>query len=72
MRPWREVVAPHTDVLEGTFQQAEFAADITAVQAGKATHEYQDPAAFYQRTFITDRIGDAQVILLQRMSASSS
>jgi predicted AAA+ superfamily ATPase len=53
MKPWREIAVPHPDVLEGTFQQSEFAADISAVRDGKATHEYQDPAAFFQRTFIT-------------------
>ena len=54
MKPWREVAVPHPDVLEGTFQQSEFAADITAVRTGQATREYQDAAAFYQRTFITE------------------
>ena len=39
MKPWREVAVPHQDVLEGTFQQSEFAADITAVATGKATVE---------------------------------
>ncbi|MCL2823385.1 MAG: DUF499 domain-containing protein [Polyangiaceae bacterium] len=57
MKPWRELCVPHPDVLEGTFQQSEFAADITAVRHGRATHEYQDPAAFYQRTFITEGMG---------------
>src|ERR1700732_607892 len=54
MKPWREIAVPHPDVLEGTFQQSEFAADMTAVRAGKATREYQDAAAFFQRTFITE------------------
>jgi len=54
MKPWREVAVPHPDVLEGTFQQSEFAADITAVRTGQATREYQDAAAFFQRTFITE------------------
>src|SRR6516165_12593689 len=54
MKPWREVAVPHRDVLEGTFQQSEFAADITAVRARKATREYQDPVAFFDRTFITE------------------
>ena len=26
MKPWREIAVPHRDVLEGTFQQSEFAA----------------------------------------------
>ena len=54
MKPWREITVPHSDVLEGTFQQSEFAADITAVHTGKASHEYQDAAAFFERTFITE------------------
>lgn len=54
MKPWREIAVPHPDVLEGTFQQSEFAADITAVHTGKATREYQDAVAFFERTFITE------------------
>ena len=42
IKPWREIAIPHSDVLKGTFQQAEFAADISAVHSGKATIEYQD------------------------------
>jgi predicted AAA+ superfamily ATPase len=57
MKPWREVAVPHKDVLEGTFQQSEFAADITAVHTGKATVEYQDAVSFFQRTFITEGMG---------------
>ena len=54
MKPWREITVPHKDVLEGTFQQSEFAADITAVHTGKASREYQDAVAFFDRTFITE------------------
>ena len=68
MKPWREVAVPHLDVLEGTFQQSEFAADITAVQAGKATREYQDPAAFYQRTFITEGMRLLLIGVVQRLN----
>ena len=54
MKPWRETIVPHRDVLEGTFQQSEFAADITAVNTGEATREYQEAVAFFDRTFITE------------------
>lgn len=54
MKPWREIAVPHPDVLEGTFQQSEFAADITAVRDGRATREYQDAGAFFERTYITE------------------
>lgn len=54
LKPWREIAVPHEDVLKGTFQQAEFAADLSRVHAGTATPEYQDAALFFQRTFITE------------------
>lgn len=54
LKPWREIAVPHEDVLKGTLQQAEFAADLTRVHDGKATPEYQDPVLFFKRTFITE------------------
>lgn len=54
LKPWREIAIPHEDVLKGTFQQAEFAADLSRVHAGTATPEYQNPTLFFQRTFITE------------------
>lgn len=54
LKPWREIAVPHEDVLRGTFQQAEFAADLSRVHEGTATAEYQNPSLFFQRTFITE------------------
>ena len=54
MKPWREIAIPHSDVLKGTFQQAEFAADISAVRTGKAPDVYKNAAAFFDRTYITE------------------
>lgn len=54
LKPWREIAIPHEDVLKGTFQQAEFAADLSRVHQGTATREYQDAVFFFQRTFITE------------------
>src|ERR1035437_4351016 len=68
MKPWREVAVPHSDVLEGTFLQSEFAADITAVRSGKATKEYQDAAAFFQRTFITEGMRLLLIQVAQRLN----
>src|SRR6266545_5242990 len=69
MKPWREVAVPHPDVLEGTFLQSEFAADITAVRTGKATREYQDAAAFFQRTFITEGMRLLLIQVAQRLNS---
>jgi predicted AAA+ superfamily ATPase len=68
MKPWREIAVPHRDVLEGTFQQSEFAADITAVSSGKASREYQDAVAFFERTFITEGMRLLLTQVAQRLS----
>lgn len=68
MKPWREIAVPHRDVLEGTFQQSEFAADITAVHSKKATKEYQDAVAFFDRTFITEGMRLLLTQVAQRLS----
>ncbi len=70
MKPWRELAIPHPDVLEGTFQQSEFAADITAVLAGRATREYQDASAFYERTFITEGMRLLLMSVARRLNGS--
>jgi len=54
LRPWREIAVPHEDVLKGTFQQAEFAADLSRVHKGTASPEYGDPVLFFKRTYITE------------------
>lgn len=68
MKPWREVAVPHPDVLEGTFKQSEFAADLTAVRNGKAAREYQDAEAFFQRTFITEGMRLLLIQVAQRLN----
>ena len=72
MKPWREIAVPHRDVLEGTFQQSEFAADITAVHTGKATREYQDAVAFFERTFITEGMRLLLTQVAQRLAAKAA
>lgn len=68
LKPWREIARPHKDVLEGTFQQAEFAADISQVAAGKAAAEYQDAEKFFSRTFITEGMRLLLISVAQRLA----
>ena len=68
LAPWRELVDPHPDVAEGRFEQAEFAADLYQVLTGKAEEEYQDPKAFFARTYITDGLRDLIRIAALRLS----
>jgi len=69
MKPWREIIVPHADVLSGTFQQSEFAADLSAVRNGKASMEYGDAKAFYDRTFITEGMGKLLIQVSQRLNS---
>jgi predicted AAA+ superfamily ATPase len=68
MKPWREIAIPHSDVLKGTFQQSEFAADITAVHTGKATAEYADAAEFFRRTYVTAGMETLLTLVMQRLA----
>lgn len=54
MTPWRDIAIPHKDILEGTFQESEFAADLTKVVRGIAIPEYQDAEQFFARTYLTE------------------
>lgn len=68
LKPWREVAKPHADVLEGTFLQSEFAADLSAVHAGNASPEYQEAPRFFSRTFITEGMRRLLLQVLQRLA----
>ncbi|SEH06532.1 ATP-binding protein [Candidatus Venteria ishoeyi] len=68
LKPWRQIAKPHKDVLEGTFKQSEFAADITLVATGKATPEYQDAEKFFSRTFITEGMRLLLMSVAQRLA----
>lgn len=68
IKPWREIAKPHRDVLEGTFKQSEFAADISLVASGKAPDEYQDAEKFFARTFITEGMRLLLASVVQRLT----
>lgn len=70
LKPWREIITPHKDVLEGTFKQSEFAADLTQVASGNATPEYADPEKFFARTFITEGMRLLLRSVAQRLSGN--
>lgn len=67
LKPWREVVVPHEDVAKGSFQQAEFAADLWQVYLGGGTEEYQDPQAFFGRTFLTEGLRELLINAMRRL-----
>ncbi len=67
---WREVVVPHRDVAKGSYQQAEFAADLWQVYQNEATGEYQNPVEFFRRTFLTEGLRQLLVNALRRLGGA--
>ena len=68
LTPWREIITPHADVASGRFDQAEFAADLYEVASGTADEEYQDPTAFFARTYLTEGLTDLLVGATRRLT----
>ncbi len=53
MKPFSTIAIPHKDILEGRLTMDIFAADLWEVFKGRAPKEYQDPAIFFSKTYIT-------------------
>lgn len=70
LRPWIEVALPHPDVLANRFKEAEFAADLFAVDAGHATEDYATPENFFRITFLTEGLRRVLTTSLQRLARS--
>ena len=69
LKPWREVIRPNQDVAQGSYQQAEFAADLQQVYDGRAdTTQYGNPIDFYDHTYITPGIRTLLVNTLKRLA----
>ena len=69
LKPWREVIRPKEDVAQGSYQQAEFAADLQQVYDGRAdTTQYGNPVSFFNHTYITPGIRTLLVNTLKRLA----
>ncbi|MEY9983424.1 hypothetical protein ABH995_002761 [Bradyrhizobium yuanmingense] len=68
LKPWIEVALPHPDVLANRFKEAEFAADLFAVDAGHATEDYGTAESFFRITFLTEGLRRVLTSSLQRLS----
>lgn len=70
LRPWREVITPHSDVASGRYSQAKFRADLAEVVQGTAEPEYGDPSEFYARTYLTEGMRRLLVAAVHRLSGT--
>jgi predicted AAA+ superfamily ATPase len=73
MKPWREIITPHEDIIRGEFTASEFAADLHLVHAGQAlSKEYSDPVEFFKRTYLTEGLSDLLGRAVKRMAGDMS
>ncbi len=71
LTPWREVIRPNNDVALGTFEAAEFAADLQQVHDGRADATgYGNPVNFFNQTYITPGIRKLLVNTLKRLGSN--
>ena len=69
LTPWRDVIHPNPDVAQGSFQQAEFAADLQQVYDGRArSTQYGNPVSFFNHTYITPGIRTLLLNTLKRIA----
>jgi len=70
LRPWREAALPHPDVLANRFKEAEFAADLFAVDSGQVdpTNDYATAKGFFGITFLTEGLKRVLTSVLERLS----
>lgn len=54
MPNWYDVAPPHEDIRKGDFDEAVFAAKLGDVVTGDAPPDYNDPYAFYKKTYLTE------------------
>lgn len=53
MENWFDIVEPHSDIIEGDFDESVFAAKLDAVVSGEAPPDYSDPYVFFRKTYFT-------------------
>lgn len=71
LKPWRDVIRPHPDVISGDITNNTFAADLQRVaDARSATDEYTSAIGFFNRSFITPGLQQLLVNTLKRINGN--
>lgn len=69
LKPWYQVVYPREDLREGKpLDASEFAVHLDHVRDGHATSVYQNPAEFFQRTYLTKNLLTTAAEVVRRLS----
>ncbi|MBI3184665.1 MAG: ATP-binding protein [Myxococcales bacterium] len=69
MKPWYKIVTPREDLRDGKpLDASEFAVHLDHVRDGRAPAVYQNPAEFFERTFLTKNLRDLTAQVVRRLS----
>jgi len=69
LKPWFHVIQPREDLREGRPMDAsEFAVHLDHVRENRAPRDYQDPARFFERTYLTRNLKDLAAQTVRRLS----
>jgi hypothetical protein len=69
LQPWYKVVTPRKDLREGRpLDASEFAVHLDHVREGRAAEDYQVPARFFERTYLTQNLLELSAQVVRRLS----
>ncbi len=69
LQPWYKVVYPREDLREGRpLDASEFAVHLDQVREGRANPDYQDPARFFSKTYLTKSLLSVASEVVRRLS----
>lgn len=69
LKPWYKVITPREDLREGRpLDASEFAVHLDQVRDGRAPTVYQNPAEFFERTYLTRNLSGLAAEVIRRLS----
>lgn len=69
LKPWYKVVTPRDDLREGRpLDASEFAVHLHHVRDNRAPADYQEPARFFERTYLTNNLRGLAAGVVRRLS----
>src|SRR5438874_2640371 len=69
LKPWYKVVTPREDLRDGRpLDASEFAVHLDHVRDNRAPADYQEPARFFERTFLTKSLTELAAGVVRRLA----
>lgn len=73
LKPWYKVVTPREDLRDGKpLDASEFAVHLDQVRDGRANPDYQKPALFFEKTYLTKNLTAIAAEVIRRLSGEKT